>query len=123
MSILGAALSGIGSSVFGLKGMAIVGAVCLAVGTTGGAVVTSKFYVASAERQQITNLNTQIAAKQAAYDANSAALKATQDKLNVMDGVVNGLKAKISSGDCFVGDDVDAVLDLLGQSKSAASTR
>ncbi len=110
--------------MFGLSTLQLTGAIAgiaFLMGTASGGAVVGKFYVAKEQAAKIKTLETQIAAKDAAAEANSKALAATQGKLAVLDGVTNGLRAKISSGDCFVGDDVDAVLDLLGQSKSAAN--
>lgn len=114
-------LSTIISDGLGIKGAAIAVGIAFAAGNISGGVVTSKFFVASEERARIVELNTKLAAKDAAAQANSKALVETRAKLAVLDGVVDGLQKKVSDGDCFVGDDVDAVRDLLGQSKSVAN--
>ncbi|MET4190666.1 MULTISPECIES: hypothetical protein [unclassified Bradyrhizobium] len=105
-----------------LQAIAIALAVAFAAGGTSTGIVVSKFYTAADEKEQIVRLEKQIEARDAAAAANSKALAETKGKLDVLDRVTNDLKRKVSDGDCFVDDDVDAVLDLLGQSKSAASS-
>lgn len=102
------------ASVLGFRGMAIAGAVALAIGFGGGWKARDYFADAAATRAALATANARADALQSnlnririAQEQDNQIATEASGRLAEMIRIHNGLLAEISSGKCFTAADVD----------------